>query len=220
MDTSDKGKGLISSMLLDVVDPIEAMAIAPWSPPAGVDLGRCSVSVGELRIANLRRAAMFHGGGVEAWSPLQWATCVVGEVGEVFNARKKVWRGDGRVEDLLEELADVAIYTDLLLARVNASWSLSYASLDVLATQYAAWKKPQDCTQDLWFMQLIRESTFAYQHARLGEVRGMVRCGEVIFSSAVGLIRVLGASPDRVIAQKFNATSRARGVDVFIGGNA
>lgn len=52
------------------------------------------------------------------WSAAEWLEAVVGELGEFANLRKKVNRGDFTLEealpDIADELADVAIYLDLL----------------------------------------------------------------------------------------------------------
>lgn len=83
----------------------------------------------ELRKINVERCEeVFH--KLEDWSPTDWATAVAGEVGEACNLIKKLRRLDGAdkaqdtlsrrmmlIERIAEELADVAIYLDLLAAR-------------------------------------------------------------------------------------------------------
>jgi NTP pyrophosphatase (non-canonical NTP hydrolase) len=53
-----------------------------------------------------------------AWTPAQWLQAVVGELGEYANLHKKVERGDFTLgekrKEIADELADVAIYLDLL----------------------------------------------------------------------------------------------------------
>lgn len=79
----------------------------------------------ELRRANVRRCSKWHPGGVADWSLSDWFTATAGELGEAGNVIKKLNRvRDGLVgnshtpeqlRDMLgDELADVAIYLDLL----------------------------------------------------------------------------------------------------------
>lgn len=83
-----------------------------------------------LRQANLRRLPLFlNGKGERAhstdngsdWSLNDWYTAMSGEVGELGNFLKKIRRGDFTVEDerllVARELADVAIYLDILAFR-------------------------------------------------------------------------------------------------------
>jgi NTP pyrophosphatase (non-canonical NTP hydrolase) len=57
------------------------------------------------------------------WPPASWLQAVVGELGEYANDRKKVERGDITLEEarpkLAQELADVAIYLDLLAYQLD-----------------------------------------------------------------------------------------------------
>lgn len=73
----------------------------------------------ELRDANVRRCQdVFH--GVAEWSLPDWGCAMAGEVGEACNLIKKHRRGeDINLDDIAEEVADVVIYADLLLARMN-----------------------------------------------------------------------------------------------------
>jgi len=74
---------------------------------------------GELRVANVRRCREF-GHGIQDWSECDWMTAVAGEVGEAANLIKKRRRGEVvLVEDVAKELADAAIYLDLLAERMG-----------------------------------------------------------------------------------------------------
>lgn len=57
------------------------------------------------------------------WSPAQWLQAVTGELGEYANLRKKYERGDIHAADFYlaakKELADVAIYLDILSFRLG-----------------------------------------------------------------------------------------------------
>ena len=74
---------------------------------------------------SLKRALRWHPNGLQSWSPSDWFTALVGEVGEAANIVKKLNRvRDGLVgnketpEELramfADELADIFIYLDLL----------------------------------------------------------------------------------------------------------
>jgi NTP pyrophosphatase (non-canonical NTP hydrolase) len=72
-----------------------------------------------LRAANVARCEeSFH--PLDAWTPEQWALAVAGEVGSVAHVIKKAatYANSGLATAALKaELADVAIYLDLLAAR-------------------------------------------------------------------------------------------------------
>lgn len=84
-----------------------------------------------LRSANLKRVVQFKDakgrlshpkeeGGLHNWTPADWMTAVVGELGELANLLKKVKRGDFTLEEkrqeIEDEFADVQTYFDLLAA--------------------------------------------------------------------------------------------------------
>ena len=80
-----------------------------------------------LREVNLRRCLRWHPRGISEWSLSDWAVATAGELGEACNVIKKLNRErDGIVGNtiapaelqsmLADELADVAIYLDLLAA--------------------------------------------------------------------------------------------------------
>jgi len=85
----------------------------------------------ELRAANLARVVQFrdaqgrlsHPEGIENWDAPRWCMAVTGELGELANLLKKIERGDFTLDEVRgrvgEELADVAIYLDLLSARLG-----------------------------------------------------------------------------------------------------
>jgi len=62
---------------------------------------------------NVQRCNRWHEGGVDDWTPERWITAIVGELGEMANIRKKLFRiADGMVgstesiEELTEKEAD------------------------------------------------------------------------------------------------------------------
>ena len=84
-----------------------------------------SLNFNDLRRANVSRCSKWHPGGVSDWSLSDWAVATAGEMGEACDVVKKLNRcRDGLVgnkmseeelrDALGKELADVAIYLDLL----------------------------------------------------------------------------------------------------------
>jgi NTP pyrophosphatase (non-canonical NTP hydrolase) len=89
-----------------------------------------ALSFSDLRSANAERVTHFKDArgrisheNVNDWSPADWLMAVTGELGELANLLKKVHRGDFEQEDvqqeIADELADVAIYLDLLALRLG-----------------------------------------------------------------------------------------------------
>jgi NTP pyrophosphatase (non-canonical NTP hydrolase) len=94
---------------------------------------KTDLTFAQLRAANLKRCPLFrnakgelcHPTGVMDWTPDQWMTALVGEVGEAANDIKKVNRGDLSLAEALpkigSEIADAQTYLDLLTARLGLS---------------------------------------------------------------------------------------------------
>lgn len=91
-----------------------------------------SLSFDMLRVGNTQRVGVFknkHGELAHKerdgsdWSPAQWLQAIVGELGEYANLRKKHERGDISSDEFVaearKELADVAIYLDLLAFQLH-----------------------------------------------------------------------------------------------------
>lgn len=92
-----------------------------------------SVSFDDLRQANLARLPHFKNRKGEAyhkdtkkdpgseWIPAQWSNAVMGEVGEMAGLIKNMDRGECTLDEvrpaLSREMADVAIYLDILAHR-------------------------------------------------------------------------------------------------------
>lgn len=76
-----------------------------------------------LRAANHARQAEKFGAACDGWSLSHWSNATLGELGEAANIIKKIDRGDFPIEqvraDLAKELADVAIYLDILALRAG-----------------------------------------------------------------------------------------------------
>lgn len=94
-----------------------------------------------LREANLSRCAKWHPGGLAEWSLSDWFTATMGELGEAANIAKKLNRirdgmaGNKTGEDeqhlrreLADEIADVAIYLDILAASEGIDLGMAIAS--------------------------------------------------------------------------------------------
>ena len=69
-------------------------------------------------------SGVFGGHTVEDWPVQNWALAIAGEAGELCNLVKKALRGDFPLEEkrqeILEEIADVITYCDLLMSRLGA----------------------------------------------------------------------------------------------------
>lgn len=77
----------------------------------------------ELRKANVARCVTaFH--PLDEWSETDWGCALAGEVGELCNLLKKRKRGqDVPLKAVMDEIADVVIYADLLAARLGVHLS-------------------------------------------------------------------------------------------------
>lgn len=74
---------------------------------------------------------------VKSWSVTDWACALAGEVGEVCDAAKKLKRGDGTVQDIADELADVLTYADLLAASLDIDlWQALCHKFNVVSERY------------------------------------------------------------------------------------
>ena len=91
----------------------------------------------KLRTANLTRCAKWHPGGVADWTPNEWLVATVGELGELASLLKMRNRErDGlpgnkfspSQKDVADELADVAIYLDLLAASLGVDMASAIVS--------------------------------------------------------------------------------------------
>jgi NTP pyrophosphatase (non-canonical NTP hydrolase) len=85
-----------------------------------------SLTFDELRKNNVARCE-YHYHSVSDWTPTEWLMCVTGELGEVAHAMKELRRlrdsDDGDIDahkqNLKDEIADVAIYLDLLASSMG-----------------------------------------------------------------------------------------------------
>lgn len=95
-----------------------------------------SLTIKQIIEAGVSRANRWHKGGLQDWSPLEWAGAMAGEAGEACNAAKKLKRiedgianineGDRSLVDrdkaahqVTKEVADTILYGILLAARVG-----------------------------------------------------------------------------------------------------
>jgi NTP pyrophosphatase (non-canonical NTP hydrolase) len=88
------------------------------------------LAFGTLRAANLSRCARWHPRGLCEWSLSDWGVATAGELGEALNVVKKLNRERDQIagnnlseeelrQQLADELADVAIYLDIMAASEN-----------------------------------------------------------------------------------------------------
>lgn len=87
-----------------------------------------------LRLAEFKnrlgkRAHKTHDGS--DWSIAEWTNALAGEAGEACNIAKKIIRGDYAddpelaIGELMDEIADVVIYADLVCQRMNRQLSIA-----------------------------------------------------------------------------------------------
>jgi NTP pyrophosphatase (non-canonical NTP hydrolase) len=84
-----------------------------------------SLTFNQLRVVNAERCVRWHSAGITSWSPSDWMTAIVGELGELASLIKMRNRErDGLTgnkfsptdEQIAKEAADVMIYLDLFCA--------------------------------------------------------------------------------------------------------
>lgn len=99
-----------------------------------------------LSQANLERALRWHPRGIDEWSVNDWLCALGGEAGEALNAGKKLRRLHSQIQQhgdapqdiaeaerrIMEELADVVIYADLVASR------LGYRLEDAIVSKFNA----------------------------------------------------------------------------------
>jgi hypothetical protein len=83
----------------------------------------------EISITNIERCMIWHPGGLQEWSALEWAGAMCGEAGEASNMAKKIKRVDTGLkgsnretrEQLVakykKEIGDTYLYLDLMAQR-------------------------------------------------------------------------------------------------------
>lgn len=116
---------------VSIIDRVQAKLESIFDAPCAcaaaveemVDEGLIGLTFEDLRNANAARSKVFKNRKGEesnstGFTPAQWLQCVVGEVGEYANFRKKFEHGDISAEEFkveaTKELADILIYLDLL----------------------------------------------------------------------------------------------------------
>jgi NTP pyrophosphatase (non-canonical NTP hydrolase) len=83
-----------------------------------------SLDLLELRKANKLRCERDFKHSLEDWSEMEWGCAAAGEMGELCNLLKKRKRGeDIPMKAVMDEIADVIIYLDLLAARLGVRLS-------------------------------------------------------------------------------------------------
>jgi NTP pyrophosphatase (non-canonical NTP hydrolase) len=108
-----------------------------------------ALTFADLREVNVARCVEGFRHPLSAWSFTDWIVAVGGEVGEALNIIKKLNRERDRItgnsrtpqelaQDLADELADAAIYVDLLCASENLRFFLPAADFAALRSQSIA----------------------------------------------------------------------------------
>jgi len=77
-----------------------------------------------LRKANVERCVKSFKHSLDDWSEMEWGCAAAGEMGELCNLLKKRKRGeDIGLKEVMDEIADVIIYLDLLAAKLGVHLS-------------------------------------------------------------------------------------------------
>lgn len=168
-----------------------------------------------LRERNLARAALWHPGGVECWTPSQWFTAMAGEIGELVMAG--LTNTDPCAQPVRDEAADVLIYADLLLARLGLP--------PVEDERWTDSRPIPDLQRGLPMAQLLLAGDCIKKLSRAHEgLTGNSVDVDALLIRADGLIRqafsgLQGMAPfcvQEAIIHKFNEVSRRNGFDVFM----
>lgn len=95
-----------------------------------------NLTFAEVTEVNVTRCNRWHHGGINNWSPERWYTATSGELGEVGNALKKLFRVEDEIANINEpgreidsraaavakigeEIADTFLYLNLLATRLG-----------------------------------------------------------------------------------------------------
>jgi NTP pyrophosphatase (non-canonical NTP hydrolase) len=95
-----------------------------------------SLNFSALRASNVKRALLWHKGGLGEWTASDWAVAVMGEAGEMCDAIKKLNRLRDHLDSnnprqprdisaakaaIAQEIGDTLVYLDLLSAALDLS---------------------------------------------------------------------------------------------------
>jgi NTP pyrophosphatase (non-canonical NTP hydrolase) len=169
----------------------------------------------DLRSANLQRVKLWHGeAGVNDWTVEQWLWAIVGEFGEFANVVKKLTRdesgisgnGDLTRDDLVlqlgDEAADVAIYCDLLCARVGVP---------------IVYERPEAHTPLMKCFDVLIQKCLEFESA------SDIPPPENVKYAVAGLIKALSEfiafydlDLQQCITRKFNITSEKNGFHIYL----
>lgn len=169
-----------------------------------------------LRAANLARIPLFKNRAGQIahskpdgsdWTPAQWLLAVAGEAGEAANVYKKMFRGDGvPLKALADELADVAIYWDLLGVRMGVPADPG---------QINQWKFKHYITppQERFLGLFIQIGRLADPTKTEEEHLNAYFC---IVEVLVGIARAHDIDLGEAVRSKFNEVSRRVGAEVYL----
>lgn len=155
----------------------------------------------------LRCELCFH--PLDAWTREQWALAMMGEVGEVLNAAKKVWRGDCSYMALCDELGDVYTYLDLLCASmIGLPPQVRNGQLPGMIEESAEMKA---VSEGIRLRRFVDCSHAVMRAAFDGDEFAIVWGGRAMVSSMLSLATHYGIPLAVAIEAKFNAVSERVG---------
>lgn len=175
----------------------------------------------KLRDANIKRMPVFKNSKGQIthskpdgsdWSIEDWAESVVGEIGEWANLHKKFRRKDidscyFTYESGLE-LADIMIYSDILMLRCGITLQITdFSELEIMAKE----RMDRECSRSpsSWLMDV--HTNFGYLFS---DIRGPAFIAYLVSLNCLALS--VNCNLGDSTRQKFNAVSRAIGCDITI----
>lgn len=173
-----------------------------------------------LREANIQRLPQFPSADGEPahnqpdgsdWSLDDWHIAVMGEVGELMNLCKKYRRGDyarydnGLTISLMGELADVIIYMDIM----------AYQTRDLLVPE------SMQSFDDFIFQHHDNASSLNSTLADITKlyspsIDSIISSRQAVIGILCGVAHHFGINLQQAVTRKFNETSQAVGVQVFM----
>ena len=191
----------------------------------------------QLRTANVTRCeSAFH--PLEDWSKMDWGCALFGELGELSNLVKKRRRGElVPLRAVADELADAAIYLDLLTARVGVDLGdaveqyLAFATAAPIPGTFAALRRWNVGWCELFGVTYEERGDCAWcvrVGKMLGKLMAVLECWDAeqydVGDAAVELLitidrlaYVMGIDLGASVTRKFNEVSKRVGSDVRLG---
>lgn len=144
------------------------------------------------------------------WNASHFACAILGEVGSLAHVLKKKFRGDSTVGSISHEVADIAIYADLLGHKLNFSFSPStFESMEIEpCTETHCLMLLASHVGDLCLTVQVHEMDMSIPFAMRGSVDSNLYQTCVILAT---FAKISGIDLKKSIIEKFNLVSDERG---------